>query len=182
MKPKIIHQIWIGPEMPEFILKAMDSVRDQNPDFEYKRWNGDILKKYDVNPEECTTFAFLVNRLRLKLLHEYGGLYIDADTICNKSLSEWYKKYQIEPLYSNFTEDLYPGGGVTIADPGIDFYLAEVDYNCKEPHGFYFARMRPGLIPEKEIGPGGEYLNDLRYNSWLKDQQNNVNQLIKLKS
>ena len=170
MIPKIIHQIWIGETPPDFIQEAMDNLRDMNPDFEYMRWGNEAIQEFNLEKEaQLAKYpAFMANIIRLRALEKYGGIYVDADTECLQSLNDWFQLYQKYPLYSNFINDVFPDMAIIIAKPGIDYYMAEVDYDLQGPMGFYWQRMRPHIIPESEVGKNGTILKDLRLNSWVK--------------
>lgn len=180
-KPKIIHQIWIGKPIPDFIQSAMQGVKARNPNFEYMLWDDTAIDIFDSREEfdACLTIAFFVDILRLKILEKYGGLYIDADYLCLESLDEWYLKYQELPLYSSHIKDIYPEVYVIIADPGLDYTKVFIDLDPDEPMAFYWQRMLPGLIPDNEIGLMGTPLRDLRMNSWKEEYEENEKKKIK---
>lgn len=84
--PKIIHQLWIGPKpMP---TKFMDTWRDKHPDYEYIRWTEAEINKRGIK-FECGN---AINRMseingkadimRWEILYRYGGIFLDADSIC----------------------------------------------------------------------------------------------------
>lgn len=83
--PKIIHQIWIGPnKLPE---KWIDSWRHTYlsffPDWKYKLWREkDIeefgLKNKDYYDKEKTYYG-KADIVRCEILERLGGVYIDAD-------------------------------------------------------------------------------------------------------
>jgi len=88
--PKIIHQIWIGPK-PEPTIWT-DTFRidylSAHPEYEYRLWNDEqvqiILCKYPTirilyDLEE--TWNGKSDILRYVILHEHGGIYIDADSV-----------------------------------------------------------------------------------------------------
>lgn len=90
--PKIIHQLWIGSKpMPS---KLMDTWRNKHPDFEYILWTEDEIKKRNFQLK-CGT---PINRMseingkadiiRWEILYEYGGIFIDADSICIEPFDE----------------------------------------------------------------------------------------------
>jgi mannosyltransferase OCH1-like enzyme len=91
--PKILHQIWIGENvMPS---EWMDTVKDfcKKYQYKYKLWtesNIDTLKWNEFNglKKAYTDLEFsLAGRsdiIRLLVLYEYGGIYIDADTVILK--------------------------------------------------------------------------------------------------
>jgi GT2 family glycosyltransferase len=88
--PKILHQLWIGPKPAPTNL--MDTWREKNPDFEYMRWNEDLIKEKQLNltcvkrindMEEINGQADII---RWEILYEYGGFFQDADSICIESI------------------------------------------------------------------------------------------------
>jgi mannosyltransferase OCH1-like enzyme len=173
MIPKIIHQIWVGDEPPEFIKEAMHGVKKLNPDFEYMFWGNEAIEEFHLEKEfkEATEFAFFSNVLRIKILEKFGGVYIDADVICKQPIDTWFQKYQEHDLYSVHNRDIYPDNGIIIAKPNLDYFLALVDYDLKGPIGFYWQRLRPRKLPLAEIGPDGTVLQDLQLNSWVRENQ-----------
>jgi len=85
MIPKIVHQIWIGPKKRPDIW--MDTVKKFASDygFEYKLWNDENVKDLKlINQkyyDENTTYHGKSDILRYELLHRYGGIFIDADSV-----------------------------------------------------------------------------------------------------
>ena len=92
MIPKIIHQIWIGPKTPP--TKFMDTWKDKNPEFTYIRWNEEeintrLLKLRCLNKiNEIEELCGKADILRLEILYNYGGIYIDADSICIEPIDD----------------------------------------------------------------------------------------------
>lgn len=90
--PKIMHQLWIGtkPAPTEF----MDSWRDKHPDFEYIRWNEqEILKRglklsCQNRIDEMQEINGKADIIRWEILYEYGGVFLDADSICIEPIDE----------------------------------------------------------------------------------------------
>lgn len=93
MIPQIIHYCWFGRgPMPELALKCIESWHKFMPDYEYKLWNED---NFDVNSVpyvkeayEARKFAFVTDYVRLKVLYEEGGLYMDVDFMAYKSFDD----------------------------------------------------------------------------------------------
>lgn len=85
--PKIIHQIWIGPKKAP--INHMNTWKEKHPEFEYMYWNeekiitenilDDTLKQKINEMEEINGKADI---LRWEILYKYGGVFIDADSIC----------------------------------------------------------------------------------------------------
>jgi mannosyltransferase OCH1-like enzyme len=90
--PKIIHQIWIGPlPAPKF----MHTWKDIHPDYEYLLWNNERIKElfplvnqhlYDLYEHNDEAWSARSDILRFEIMYRYGGIYVDADTICLRHL------------------------------------------------------------------------------------------------
>uniref|UniRef100_A0A6C0ET18 Glycosyltransferase 2-like domain-containing protein n=1 Tax=viral metagenome TaxID=1070528 RepID=A0A6C0ET18_9ZZZZ len=84
--PKIIHQIWIGDKPRP--SKLMDTWRDKNPDFEYIIWNEEELIKRNIKLicqskiDDIEEINGKADIMRWELLEKFGGIFIDADSIC----------------------------------------------------------------------------------------------------
>lgn len=82
--PKKIHYIWLGNKaLPDEFKQNIASWKKYNPDYEIIQWNEN---NYDVNKTEYTkqayqtnSFGFASNYMRLDIVHEYGGIYLDTD-------------------------------------------------------------------------------------------------------
>ena len=88
--PKIIHQMWIGKN-PNPFVKEMQDWKEKNPDYEYKLWTDDNIpklrnqKQYDEIKQWCGKGDIL----RYELLYDYGGIYLDSDTVCVNPLDDF---------------------------------------------------------------------------------------------
>jgi len=89
---KIIHQIWVGPyEMPDREKEFIQELKDKNPTWEHILWTNQNLPPL---PENISTFfdmfekqkdyAHQADVLRVFLVKEYGGLYLDVDFKCSE--------------------------------------------------------------------------------------------------
>jgi mannosyltransferase OCH1-like enzyme len=84
---KIIHQIWVGDNpMPVQDRYYTRDMRLKNPTWEYKLWKNDNLPELPENIQKTfdmfgkdKQYALQADVLRLFLIKEYGGLYIDVD-------------------------------------------------------------------------------------------------------
>jgi|TARA_B100001971_G_scaffold208533_1_gene230506 mannosyltransferase OCH1-like enzyme len=83
---KVIHIIWIGDvPFPRFCNRSYEH---HNPGWAVKVWTDDnIPKLYNQEIYDKVTHpAYKADIARLEILYEYGGLYVDADTVCLKPL------------------------------------------------------------------------------------------------
>lgn len=90
--PKIIHQLWIGPRpMPS---KFMDTWRDKHPDYEYIRWTEAEISRRGIQFEcqnEIDRMSEINGKadiIRWEILYHYGGIFLDADSICIEPFDE----------------------------------------------------------------------------------------------
>ena len=83
MIPKILHQVWLGPERPPTACIA--SWHAQHPDWDCHLWTESSLPNDFTNQaiiEAADTFFSKADYIRYELLLRYGGVYADADSYC----------------------------------------------------------------------------------------------------
>lgn len=90
MLPKIIHQIWVGPnQIPPNFLKLRDKLIDLHPDWTTLLWTdnnvGELCEKHVF---QHSTYAGQSNVIRLYALKKYGGIYLDLDFDVLKTFDE----------------------------------------------------------------------------------------------
>ena len=91
MIPKIIHYCWFGKNpIPEKDRKCIESWKRFCPNYEIIEWNED---NFDINccdyvrqAYEAKKWAFVSDYARLKIIYEYGGIYLDTDVELIKPL------------------------------------------------------------------------------------------------
>lgn len=92
MIPKIIHYCWFGRNpLPDEYRVYMESWKKYCPDYEIKEWNED---SFDINQNqycreayESQKWAFVSDYARLKIVYDYGGVYLDTDVELLRSLT-----------------------------------------------------------------------------------------------
>lgn len=111
MIPKIIHQIWIGPKEPP--IKPMNTWKNKHLNFEYIRWNEEEFIKRDMKFEcqdkidKMTEINGKADIIRWEILYKYGGVFIDADSICIESIDDTLMNQKCFAGYEQ--EELRPG-------------------------------------------------------------------------
>lgn len=94
--PKIIHQLWIGPNpvpMDWINTWAIDYVK-ANPEWEHRLWNDKMLNDLHMYNKDLflkeKTYNGKSDIARYEILYKFGGIYIDADSIWleTKSLNQ----------------------------------------------------------------------------------------------
>ena len=93
MIPKILHFIWIGDETKR-PNNCIDTWILHNPSWEIKIWgNSTLTEKKWVNAHHMKEIAKyelngLADIMRWEILYDEGGVLVDADSICVRSLDE----------------------------------------------------------------------------------------------
>ena len=93
MIPRRIHYCWFGHgEMPELARKCIESWHKYMSDYEFILWNEDNFdiesSPYVKEAYESGKYAFVSDVVRLKVLNEWGGIYLDVDFEVYKSFDD----------------------------------------------------------------------------------------------
>jgi mannosyltransferase OCH1-like enzyme len=129
--PKIIHQIWIGGELPAKYSAFTGSWSALNPDFEYMLWTeesisaileGRIAEIYQKTPN----YGAKSDIARYVILCRHGGIYADTDFECLKPMSAIAERTR---FFAGLTVDESPQllNGIVGAAPGHPFIRALLD-------------------------------------------------------
>lgn len=93
MIPKILHACWFGGKpIPEEAQKYIDTWKKYNPEYEIKIWNEQTFditsNQYAYEAYQNRKFAFVTDYVRLKVLYDFGGIYMDTDVEVLKPLDD----------------------------------------------------------------------------------------------
>ena len=89
--PKKIHFCWLGEnEKTDLVKRCIESWRIKLPEYEIIEWNE---KNFDFNNSNTYVkqalkrkrWAFVTDYMRLKILYDHGGIYLDTDVEVIKS-------------------------------------------------------------------------------------------------
>ncbi|KAJ6126325.1 hypothetical protein N7523_001937 [Penicillium sp. IBT 18751x] len=92
--PRILHQTAATNIVPDKWVESQASCKEAYGDFEYKLWTDESTRTflsvhYPWFVDIWDNYAFPIQRadsLRYFVLYHYGGIYLDMDTWCNKSI------------------------------------------------------------------------------------------------
>jgi mannosyltransferase OCH1-like enzyme len=88
--PRVFHQIWLGPDpLPQEYAEYQETWLDRHPGWELRFWTEDNLPDQLRRPEAAERLrvpAERANILRLELLWRFGGVYVDTDFACLRSI------------------------------------------------------------------------------------------------
>lgn len=129
MIPKLIHYIWIGEKpMPNDVLKKIEICKKFNPDYIIKIWDNNNFtfsnNQYCKEAYESKKWAFVSDYIRLSVLYDYGGIYMDTDVEVVKNL-DVLLKYK---AFSGFESENRIPTGTMGAEPKNPWIKAILDY------------------------------------------------------
>lgn len=95
--PKILHRIWVGPEMPSKLVDIGVQWQNMLPDWKHILWNEESLdwlvnKEFYDRAEELVppdaVGQFRADVARYEILNSFGGVYVDCDLEPLRSIDE----------------------------------------------------------------------------------------------
>jgi len=114
--PRVIYTFWHSKELPNLIEKCISTWRRKNPDYEIVILNTINYREYcsiDYLPshllERKENHTRLADYIRLAVLKEHGGIWMDSSTICTASLDAIIQDKRHElVLYASDFSSKYP--------------------------------------------------------------------------
>lgn len=94
MIPKTIHYCWFGRAAKgRLVNHCIDSWRRTLPEYEIREWNESnfdvAANRYCKEAYESRKWAFVSDYVRLEVLYDYGGIYMDTDVEVLKPLDRF---------------------------------------------------------------------------------------------
>lgn len=133
---KLINAIWLGKKMTPLSFVCIDDWKKQG--YDVKLWTEDdqeIINWIESCEfaRECykrKLYAFVTDYLRLKILKEHGGLYLDTDVTIQKDPFPLFENVDFSIGYENEenlgTAIIYSKKESTIVNSIIDFYENDI--------------------------------------------------------
>ena len=140
MIPKTIHYCWFGGKpLPEKALRCIASWKKYCPDYRLQRWdetNFDLTQNAYVRYcYENGKWAFLSDYVRLAVVAEHGGIYLDTDVELLRPLDDLLGN----KAYFGFENNSYVttglGFGAEAKSPVLDAMLAAYEPLLDGTHG-----------------------------------------------
>lgn len=108
MIPKKIHYCWFGEnEKSKDVYMYINTWKENNPSYEIIEWNE---KNFDISSNrymyeayKSKKWAFVSDVVRLSVLNEYGGIYLDTDVECIKPFDDLLGNRAFIGLESNYS-------------------------------------------------------------------------------
>lgn len=86
MIPRILHQAWVGEKpIPDREKSWCEEMKKMNPTWDVRLYGNELLERYQNDPyvralqDLKKPAAFIVDRLRMLLLRDFGGVWLDPD-------------------------------------------------------------------------------------------------------
>lgn len=155
MIPKTIHYCWFGgSEKPEKAKKCIASWKRFAQDYEIQEWNeGNVslesCPQYVQDAYTAKKYAFVTDYVRLKVLFEYGGFYMDTDVELLHPLD----RFLDDRAVIGFENDEFVNSGQMLAAEKGHPIMAEmmacyVDIDFFQPDGSMFLLGCPHVNTE----------------------------------
>lgn len=84
--PKVIHYIWLGTRpLDKVSIKCIQSWKKYLSDYEIKKWGDEECReviasnRYAQQAYDAKKYAFVSDYLRVFILYQFGGVYMDTD-------------------------------------------------------------------------------------------------------
>ncbi|KAM5345062.1 hypothetical protein ACJ41O_010924 [Fusarium nematophilum] len=92
--PRILHQTVKNETIPEKWVESQQSCKEMYHDYEYKLWTDETAREflsaeYPWFVDVWDNYVFPIQRadsIRYFILYHYGGIYLDMDIFCNRSI------------------------------------------------------------------------------------------------
>lgn len=91
MIPRVFHQVWLGSDaMPEAVLAARQTWIARHPGWEFRIWRSEDLTwlRNRVVFDRAETYAQKADIARYEIVLRFGGVYLDTDMECLRSIDE----------------------------------------------------------------------------------------------
>ena len=144
MIPKTIHYCWFGRNpKPKLAEKCIKSWKKKCPEYQIIEWNEDnfdlsACPLYVRQAYDAKQWAFVTDYVRLKIVYDHGGIYMDTDVELRKNLDFLLTNH----AYFGFEEGKYIATGLGFGAEKGSSILKEL---MEDYHSI------PFLLPEGKI-------------------------------
>lgn len=123
MIPKIIHYCWFGGKpLPNDVINYIESWKQFCPDYEIKQWDESNFNleicNYVKEAYEAKKWAFITDYVRLYVMVNEGGIYMDTDVEVIKSLDPFLDN----KAFSGFEDGHFVPTGIMACEKGFPLF------------------------------------------------------------
>lgn len=155
--PKKIWMFWAGTTLPDEIQSFVNKITVENPDYKLTVVNSVNLQQYLPGLEFTRSEMLVAHKsdyIRLELLFRYGGIWLDATTILNRTLDDFiavnlHHRYDMVAFYRDVStvDKRYP--------------IIETWFMAAPPNNDFIKRWLHFFRPIIELG-AAEYFRQLK--------------------
>lgn len=139
--PKIIHQIWLGSEVPESLKLLQKTWIQYHIDrgWSYKLWTDADIEELGLYNQQyydaSDNYGVKSDILRWEVVYRYGGVYVDMDYECLQALDDLHYTYDfytaLQPLDTQYVQ---LGGALFGSRPGHPILKHCIETICDDWH------------------------------------------------
>jgi FkbM family methyltransferase len=189
--PKILHQIWLGGEVPKQFNPHIKKLRNLHPHWEYRLWTDNNIDFKLINQnlfDMAKNMGQKSDILRYEILNKYGGVYLDLDHVAIRSFDDLIGfdsfagvTYDQNPQVTNSVIGSIPNSSLTKELCNLDFKFIEnpsvidifrttgPDYFTKVFLSLFEAEENIIVLPNSYFNPFPNFSRDrIRGNNYKK--------------
>jgi len=131
--PKIIHHIWVGKKpIPESYLYFMSTWKKIHPEWEHKLWTDKDVENFPWKNKalflRSTNPGMKSDIWRYEILYNYGGVYVDTDMECIRSLNPIHERLEFYAGKDNMNDNFHVANSLIGAAPNSKILKSMIDY------------------------------------------------------
>lgn len=151
--PKTIHYCWFGHGYkPKLVHKCIDSWKKHCKDYEIIEWNESSFNVndsiYTAEAYKSKKYAFVSDYVRLYVMYNYGGIYLDTDVEIVRPLDV----FLAQKAFSGFENEHWISTGIMASEKGIPIIKEFLEYYTNrhfiKPDGSLDLRTNVKIITE----------------------------------
>ena len=147
--PKIIHYVWLGDkEKPKLFYKCLESWKKFCPDYQIIEWNESNFDfsncKFAVDAYKAKKFGYVADFIRVNVLNDCGGIYLDTDVEIVKSFDDLLDN----DFFLSFENEVYVETATLGSIKKHPFLQRMINYYQKRE---FYINGKPDLTPHTPI-------------------------------
>lgn len=121
--PKKIHQIWLGNGEPPAIFKfCQNTIKKYHPNWEYILWRDEDVARLNLKNkkfyDKAQNYGERSDIARYEILYRFGGVYLDVDFECVRSLDILHYTYDFYTAMVPLSSQAFIANGIIASRPG----------------------------------------------------------------